>query len=173
MSDELHRDLLVYEGWVAADRAGRDDEADTACRELFARTLPPRSVPLAFAANTMATIAAARAIDAARARRARLALLCGTAIAGPVAIYFGAGAAMSVAASLLLGSLNLLVNMTKGIAGMSDWNVWSLMGSLGRALAAIMSDGNVTLIVIALHGIAFAALFALQRLLGPDTESFE
>ena len=64
------------------------------------------------------------------------------------------------------GTLNLLVNATVRIAGASDWNVWALVGSLGRALAAIMSDADVTLIVVAMHGVAFAALIALQRLLG-------
>jgi hypothetical protein len=51
--------------------------------------------------------------------------------------------------------------------------MWSVVGSLGRALGAIMADADVTLIVIAMHGVAFAALIALQRLLGPDTESFK
>ena len=80
---------------------------------------------------------------------------------------------MSAAVALLLGALNLLVSAMVSLAGASDWSLWSLVGSLGRALAAIMSDADVTFIVIAMHGIAFAALIALQRLLGPDRESYK
>jgi hypothetical protein len=169
MSEPLNRE---YADWLDADRRGHDDDADALCRETFA-ALPARSVPLTFAANTMAGVKAARAADAARTKRARAALLWGSVLAGPVAIYFAAGAVMSGAAALLLGILNLLVNTTVQIASVGDWNVWSLVGSLGRALAAIMSDADVTLIVVAMHGLAFAALAALQRLLGPDTESYK
>lgn len=168
--DELNRD---YERWVDADVQGNDEDADAACRDLFNDALPLRLVPARFASDTMARIVAAKAADARRARRARAVLLWGSATAGPVAVYFGAGAAMSAAAGLLLAALNLLVNATVKIANMSELNLWSLTGSLGRALAAIMSDADVTIVVIAMHGIAFAALVALQRLLGPDTESFK
>ena len=169
MSEPLNRG---YGRWLKADRLGQDDEADAACRDVF-QALPPRTVPLGFSAETMARLASARAADAARAKRARFLLLWGSATVGPIVIYFGAGAAMSAAAALLLGTLNLLVDATVRIASATDWNVWSLVGSLGKALAAIMSDADVTMIVVAMHGIAFAALAALQRLLGPDTESFK
>jgi hypothetical protein len=159
--------------WLDADRHGRDDEADEACRELFTQVLPPSLVPAPFTSETMARLAAARAADAERARRARLVVLWTSLTAGPVAIYFGAGAAMSAVTALLVGALNLLVNAAVSAASLSDWSVWSLVGSLGRALAAIMSDADVTFIVVAMHGIAFAALIALQRLLGPDTESYK
>ena len=169
MTDPLNRD---YDRWLDADRQGKDDEADAACREAF-QALPARQVPVTFTADTMARLSAARAADAVRARRARLGLLWGSAIAGPVAIYFVAGALMSGAAALLRGMLNLMVSATVSLAGVSDWSLWSVVGSLGRALGAIMADAEVTLIVMAMHGVAFAALIALQRLLGPDTESYK
>ena len=169
MSEPLNRE---YRRWLDADRHTNDDEADAACRDVF-QALPRTAVPLKFSTDTMARLAAARAADAVRARRARLALLWGSAVVGPVAIYFGAGVAMSAVAWLLLGTLRLLVDATVQIASATDWSLWSLIGSLGRALAAIMSDADVTMIVIAMHGIAFAALLALQRLLGPDTESYK
>jgi hypothetical protein len=169
MSEPLNRD---YGRWLDADREGNDDEADAACRDLF-ESVPGPAMPLRFSADTMARLATARAADAARAKRARAILMWGSLIVGPVAIYFGAGVVMSGAAALLLGTLNLLVNATVQVATVSDWNLWSLVGSLGRALAAIMSDADVTIVVVAMHGIAFAALAALQRLLGPDTESFK
>ena len=170
MNDQLKRE---YARWLDADRQGQDDEADAACREFFAGTITPRPVPLTFAAATMARLADARAAEARQTRRARLAVLWIGATAGPVALYFGAGALISGATALLVAVVNLLVNATVGLAGASDWSVWSLVGSLGRATAAIMSDADVTLIVIAMHGIAFAALLALQRLLGPDTEPYK
>ena len=162
-----------YGRWLEADRQGNDDEADAACREIFDTTVPRVTVPLKFSTETMARLSAARAADAARSRRARLILLWGSAIAGPIAIYFGAGFVMSMAAALLIGALNLLADATVSLASASDWSVWSLFGSLGRALAAVMSNADVTIIVIAMHGIAFAALAALQRLLGSDTESYK
>lgn len=161
-----------FEHWLEADRQGNDDAADAACREAF-QVLPSATVPLKFAADTMARLAAARAADAVRARRARMALLWGSAIAGPMAIYFSAGAVMWAVAAMLRGAVTLAVDATVRIASVSDWNLWALVGSLGRALGAIMSDADVTFIVIAMHGVAFAALIALQRLLGPDTESFK
>ena len=162
-----------YGRWLEADRQGKDDEADAACREIFDRAVPRLTVPLKFSTATMAQLSAARAADAARARRARLILLWGSAIAGPIAIYFGAGVVMSMAAAMLIGALNLLADATVSLASASDWSVWSLFGSLGRALAAVMSNADVTIIVIAMHGIAFVALAALQRLLGSDTESYK
>ena len=169
MGEPLNRD---YGRWLDADRQGNDDEADAACRDVF-QALPGRTVPLRFSTDTMARLATVRAVDAARAKRARTALLWGSFIVGPVALYFVAGALMSGAAALLLGTLKLMVNATVQVATVSDWNLWSLVGSLGRALAAIMSDADVTIVIVAMHGIAFAALAALQRLLGPDTESFK
>ena len=169
MNEPLNRE---YGRWLDADRQGNDEDADAACREVF-QGVPRQAVPLGFAADTMARFATARAADAARAKRARLILWWSSAVVGPIAIYFGAGAVMSGAATVLLGTLNLLVSATVAIASVSDWNLWSLVGSLGRALAALMSDADVTIVVIAMHGIAFAALAALQRLLGPDTESYK
>ncbi len=169
MNEPLNRD---YGRWLDAERQANDDEADVACRDLF-EALPGRTVPLKFSADTMARLTTAREADAARAKRARVVLLWGSLVVGPVAIYFGAGPVMSGAAALLLGTLNLLVNTTVQVATVSDWNLWSLVGSLGRALAAIMSDADVTIVVVAMHGIAFAALAALRRLLGPDTESYK
>jgi hypothetical protein len=51
--------------------------------------------------------------------------------------------------------------------------VWSVLGSLGRAAAALAADPNVTFAMIAISAVAIAALLALQRLLGSDTESFQ
>ncbi|MCA1652074.1 MAG: hypothetical protein LC753_18005 [Acidobacteria bacterium] len=47
------------------------------------------------------------------------------------------------------------------------------MSGLGRAAAAFAADPKVTFVIIVIQGIAIAALFTLQRLLGSDGESFE
>jgi hypothetical protein len=52
-------------------------------------------------------------------------------------------------------------------------DMWAVLGSLGRAAAAFVSDPKVTFMMIAVQGIAAAALFALQRLLGSDGETFK
>jgi hypothetical protein len=50
---------------------------------------------------------------------------------------------------------------------------WPVLASLGRAAAALAADPTVTFAMIAISGVAVAALLALQRLLGSDGESFQ
>ena len=75
---------------------------------------------------------------------------------------------VSILSAVVVGALELLVQGGLQVATASDWSIWSLLGSVGRAFAAVMSDSSVTLVMLAMHGIAVAALVALQRLLGPE-----
>jgi hypothetical protein len=45
-----------------------------------------------------------------------------------------------------------------------------VLASMGRAAGAFVSDPKVTIVLLALQGIAIAAFIVLQRLLGSDAE---
>ena len=168
MNDETAR---KFGRWLDAERGDgpmTDDEADAACAAVFAETVRQPLPPLAFTANTMARVAAARAADDRRRHVARKAAMWAGLTLGPVALYFGGGWMVSILSAVVVGALELLVQGGLQVATASDWSIWSLLGSVGRAFAAVMSDSSVTLVMLAMHGIAVAALVALQRLLGPE-----
>ena len=48
---------------------------------------------------------------------------------------------------------------------------WNVVSNLGRAAAAFAASPSVTMVILAMQGVAFVALVALQRLLRSDTES--
>ena len=167
MTDDLTR---KYARWLEAEEADRpeNDEADAACAALFATAVPPRPVPATLAAATMARLAEARAADARRAQQARRALTAAALVLGPIALYFGGGLLVSAASWLFVGGLGVVVDVGVRVATVSDWSLWGLIGNMGRATAAVLSDSTFTIAMLAMHGIAVAALVALQRLLGPE-----
>lgn len=168
--DLTHR----YSRWRAAESAGADEEADAAFKAVFA-AVPDRSAPLDFAAKTMRAVAETAARDARRARRTRAAMIGGSIAGGAVGAYYGAGWLASALAAGFVGFLNVLVGVVVRAAAVMErgGDMWAVLGSLGRAAAAFVSDPKVTFMMIAVQGIAAAALFALQRLLGSDGETFK
>ena len=170
MNDQQSHD---WRRWVEADQAGNDDAADALFTAVF-RAAGADLPSAQFTANTMAAVAAAAAIDARRARRIR-------AIGWPVAIvsavlivYMTAGLMMSAFSAIVVGALDLLVSAVVKVAttASAGGDVWSIAASLGRATAALLTSPSVTTTILALQGIAVAALIALQRLLRSDRESF-
>lgn len=170
MDEKLAR---LYGRWRAADDEARDDDADAAFLSLTESVAHERLVPAQFTARTMAAIADAMAVDARRARRTRKALIWGSVAAGLVAAYFGAGLALSAISSALVATLDLMIQAVVWVATGPDLNLWSLLNSVGRASAAFISDPKVTVAMLAIQGIAIAALVALRRLLASDREFFE
>ena len=168
--DLTHR----YSRWRTAESAGTDEEADAAFKAVFA-ALPDQPAPLEFAARTMRAVAEAAGRDARRARQTRRAGVAAAVVGGGVAAYFGAGWLTWALSSAFVGFLNLVIGTVVGAANVVDrgGSVWTVIGSLGRATAAFVSDPKVTFMMIAIQGIAAAALFALQRLLGSDGETFK
>ncbi len=168
--DLLHR----YSRWRAAESAGQDEEADAAFKAVFA-AVPDRPASLDFAARTMRAIAETAARDARRARRTRAAAMAGGVIGGAAAAYYGAGWLASALSTAFVGALNVLIGTVVSAATVIErgGDAWTVIGSLGRAAAAFVSDPRVTFMLIAIQGIAAAALFALQRLLGSDGETFK
>ena len=169
MTEEMAR---KYARWLDADEADRpvaDDEADEACAAVFSTAVPPRPVSQAFTAATMARVGEARVADARRARLNRRAMAAAALLLGPVALYFGGGLLVSAASTLLVGGLSVVVDAGVRVATVGEWNIWALVGNMGRASAAVLADSTFTIAMLAMHGIAVAALVALQRLLGPET----
>ena len=73
----------------------------------------------------------------------------------------------------LVATLDLMIQAVVWVATGPDLNLWSLLNSVGRASAAFISDPKVTVAMLAIQGIAIAALVALRRLLASDREFFE
>jgi hypothetical protein len=90
-------------------------------------------------------------------------------------LYFGAGLIVSALSTAMVGLLDVLVTVVVRGANAADQgaNVWGVLFGLGRAAAAFLTEPKVTVTLLAIQGIAAAALFALQRLLGADAESFK
>ena len=170
MNDQQNRD---WSRWVEAEQAGQEDDADRYFARVF-RVVPVVLPSSQFSASAMAGIAAAAEADARRARRIR-SVGVPVAIAASLAlVYFTAGVMMSAFSAIVVGSLDFLVSLVvRGATTVSDGGgAWSLVSSLGRAGAALLASPSVTTTILALQGIAVAALIALQRLLRSDRESF-
>lgn len=171
MDDELTRQCRR---WLEADEGGREEEADAAFKRAFA-ALPELPVAARFAARTSEAVAVALAADARRARRARIAVMAAASVATALGLYFGAGLIVSAISTAMLGLIDLLIAVVVNGSRAADQgaNVWSVLFGLGRAAAAFLTEPKVTVTLLAIQGIAAAALFALQRLLGADAESFK
>jgi hypothetical protein len=175
MDDEL---TWNHRRWLDADDSGRDehlDAADAACRAVFAAIADEPAVSPPFTARTMQAIAAASARDARSARRTRRGVVAGGLVAAAGTIYVGGAWAIGAISSLFIGLLNLFVGATVSIAAglQNGADVWSVLGSLGRAGASIVTQPGVTMTMVVLQGLALLALVALQRLLGSERESFK
>jgi hypothetical protein len=176
MSPNMDDDLLHrFDRWHEADAVGRDDEADGACRALFAAASGPVPVTPDFTRATLAAIEAAAARDRARSRRVRR-TAGAVAVVGTVGgLYAGGGWLLGSLSAVFLGLLDLLITVTVRVAASvhTGADAWTLLASLGRATAAFVSEPAVTVVMLGLQGVAMAALIALQRLLGSDRESFK
>jgi hypothetical protein len=164
-----------YRRWHEADQTGRDDEADAACRALFAAAVAAPRVAPEFAARTAAAVAAGRARDVALARRVRRVTVGLSVAATAAAVYAGGPWMLSMLSAVVAGAIDLLVALAVRIAtGMeTGGDVWTVVAGLGRAAAALVSNPAVTIAMLAMQGIAMVGLIALHRLLGPERESLK
>jgi hypothetical protein len=164
-----------YERWRAADESGRDDDADWAFKTVFQTAVTGEPVAADFTKRTMEALAAASARDARRARHTRAAVLTATLTGAVAALYFGTGWAIAMLSTVFVGLVNLVIAVIVRGAGAMDTGAgfWTVLGSVGHAVAAFVADPKVTVAILAIQAVAIAALVALQRLLGSDRESFE
>ena len=171
MEEQLIR---TYRRWHEAEESDRPDDADAAFAAVFQATMRDESVSRDFARRTIEAVAAAADRDAVRARRTRRTLvplgILGIAAMG----YFGAGLAGTAFSVLVVGSLELLVGLVVSVATTmpAGGDVWTVMTSLGRVVSALLTNTTVTATILAIQGIALAALLMLRHLLGSDGESF-
>jgi hypothetical protein len=172
MDDELTRS---YRRWLEADEAGSDEEADAACRALLEGMDRPEPASLSFTARTMEAIAAEAAREVRRAKQTRQAVTAGGILGAGVLAYFGSGPALAFLSTAFVAIFNFLINLiVRSASGaQAGADVWSFLGNLGRAASAFVADPTVTVVLLALQGLAIAALVTLQRLLGSDRESFK
>ena len=167
--------LWRYRRWLEADAHERDEEADAACRSVFSTGRPDPPVSSEFTARTMAAVATTTAAERRRAVRTRRAAVVGGLAAVTTGLYAGGSWALGVLSGMLVGIIDLLVALTVRLAtgAHAGTDIWTVLASLGRAGAAFVSDPAVTVAMIAMQGIAMAALIVLQRLLGSDRESLK
>ena len=160
-------DEKPYRRWLDAELDERDDDADALFGAVFRGELPRVQSPLAFTERTMAAVAEAAAHDLRRARTRRRVLLPAASVAAVVLAYFCAGLMMSAFYAVIVKSLDLLIGAVVYVATTmrSGGDVWTLAGSLGKATAALLTNSQVTTTILALQGMAVAALVVLQRLL--------
>ena len=171
MTDQHSHD---WRRWTEAEQAGDDDDADVLFARVF-RAAPRADVPSSqFTAATMAAVAVAAAADARRARRMRVIGLPLAITATLLLVYFTAGLMMSAFSTIVVGALDLLVGLVvrSATAVSAGGGIWSVVTNLGRAAAGVLASPSFTTTILALQGIAVAALIALQRLLRSDRESF-
>jgi hypothetical protein len=104
----------------------------------------------------------------------RTLLVPAAAVGLAVALYVSAGLIASALSTSVVWLLNLLIGSVVAAASAveSGPDRWSLVRSLGRASAALISNPAVTVTIFAVQGFAIVALVVLQRLLGSDRESF-
>ena len=73
---------------------------------------------------------------------------------------------------MVVASLDLVIGAVVAMAASipAGADVWTIMTTLGRAAAALLTTPAVTVTILAIQGIAIAAFVALQRLLRSDGE---
>jgi hypothetical protein len=172
MDDDL---IWQYRRWSEAEDADRDDDADAACRAVFAAAVRAPAVSPDFAARTLSAVSAARARDLQSTERMRRGTIAGVLLAGAAGLYAGGTWALGALSAMLVSFIDLLVSLTVRVATgvQAGTDFWTLLAGLGRAAAAFVTEPAVTIVMLAMQGIAMVALIALRRLLGPDRESFK
>ena len=167
-------DELEYREWLAAEREGRDDAADASFAAVFAAAPRPKAPGLPFTVQTMNAVAAAVERDARRARTVRRVVLPAGAAAGLVLAYLCSGLLVSGVSWVVVRAVDLLIAAVVYVATnlSSGGDVWTVGRNLGRATAALLTNASVTTVILALQGMALAALMGLHRLLRSERELF-
>ena len=169
MDEELFRN---YDRWRRAEEDGRDEDADALFERVFGAAAAQPAVSPGFAARTMAAVQAAAARDARRARWTRRILLPAAAAIGAAIVYSTAGLIATAATATIVGVLDLLIGAVVGVATGAEAGAdfGTVLASLGRATMALLANPRFTMTILAIQGIALAALVTLQRLLRSDRE---
>jgi hypothetical protein len=153
--------------WLAADRAGRDGDADAAFKAVF-RAAPVEARP-AFVDRVMEAIAE----DAARRRRqARIAAAAGLA----ASILIG----LVITVTLIVKGPQILVWALDSAVAATVWmsaalenglDLWGLLARIASAAAAVIATPQVASVLIAIQAIGAGALYGLHRIFASEQES--
>jgi hypothetical protein len=160
--------------WLEAEFDGRDDEADALFGPVLKGVVRPAVAPAAFTARTLEAVGTAAARDARRARAIRRFGIPLASAAALVLAYLCSGLMMSAFSTIVVKALDLVIGSVVYVATTmrGGGDAWSVAGNLGRATAALLTSPSVTTTILTLQGMAVIALFALQRLLRSDRESW-
>jgi hypothetical protein len=153
--------------WLEAEFDGRDDEADALFGPVLKGVVRPAVAPAAFTARTLEAVGTAAARDARRARAIRRFGIPLASAAALVLAYLCSGLMMSAFSTIVVKALDLVIGSVVYVATTMRGG-----GNLGRATAALLTSPSVTTTILTLQGMAVIALFALQRLLRSDRESW-
>lgn len=169
MEDDLVRNARR---WLAADRAGRDEEADSAFSVAFS-AVPRADAPERFATRVMDAVVEAAARDRVRTRWVRAGVLAGVLASAALTVYIGAGLIGSLAGRAFVAFVSFSVNAIVWLVGMIQRGagVWAILGDIARVTGSVVIEPRVSFVLIAIQVIGVLALVALQRLLGPEQES--
>ena len=156
------------EHWLAAERDGQDETAETAFQQLF-EVLPGVEASPSFASR------AAEAAWAARLRRRRMAGLAAAAAAvlipgtAGLTLYalFDVGTAWLLATTAALASSAMLSLLGAGVT-LAGW--WSATAGAGTTIVAAMANPYGVGALVAIEAVAAAALLMLHRLLRSEVE---
>ena len=161
-----------HQRWLDAELEGRDDDADALFETVFKTAVPPVTASAAFATKTMAAVGEAAVLDARRAQMTKRVVIPVASAAAIVLAYLCSGLMMSAFSAIVVNAIDLFIGAVVYVATTmrSGGDAWSLAGNLGRATAALLTSSSVTTTILALQGMAIAALFALQRLLRSERE---
>ena len=162
-----------YQRWLDAELDDREDDADALFGTVFKGAVNSAPASAAFTARTMAAVGEAAAHDARRARITRRVVIPAASAAAVTLAYFCSGLVLSAFSAIVVNALDLLIGAVVYVATTmrSGGDAWSLAGNLGKATAALLTSPSVTTTILALQGMAVAALIALQRLLRSERES--
>jgi hypothetical protein len=171
MDDNLWR----VRRWAEAEETGQEEDADAACRAVFAAVSAEPAIGAEFTAATLRAIAAAHERDRRRALRVRRATVAAGAGLTAVLAYVAGPWALVALWNGFLGLIELVVGITVRIAVgvQAGADVWTILAGMGRAAAAFAADPAITIAMLAMQAVAMAALIALRRLLESDRESLE
>jgi len=150
--------------WLAAEREGRDDEADAALLEAFG-AVERRAPDAGFVARVTGAVTMA---SRRQARLVRAALTAGGALALAMTV-----AMVTQVPRLFAPALNVGVGgMVWTVAAVDrSFSVWTVFAQFARAIGALIVAPQVTLLLMALALVAIAALYGLNRVLELEERS--
>ena len=162
-----------YQRWLEAELEGREDDADALFGTVFKGAVPAAPASAAFTSKTMAAVGEAVVRDARWARTRKRVVIPVASAAALALAYLSSGLVLSAFSALVVNALDLLIGAVVYVAttARSGGDAWSLAGNLGKATAALLTNPSVTTTILALQGMAVAALIALQRLLRSERGS--